>query len=307
MPSIGIIGLGRVGCTLAFALARAGLPLTALASRDQEKARRLVKTLGRSGATEPAAVAAADILHYADLVFLATPDDAIATTCAALPWGYAQCAVHLSGAQTLEVLASASRRGAAVASFHPLNSFPASDPGSLAELELRAEALKGSYIGLSCPDAGGAAILEEIAASIGAGHFYLGEDQRVLYHAAAVMASNFVTTLLSASAELWRQLGIDEDMALRYTAPLLFTTCHNILTLGPLAALTGPLARGDLGTVQKHLGALDALLDNSRTATLYRALAKATLPLALAKGTIDRGCADELLTLLQTEELPCVK
>ena len=302
LKSIGIVGLGRVGAALSFALSRAGLSLCAVASRDTQKAQTLATTIGQAGHRTPQAVAAVDITRWADLVIIATPDDDIAATCALIPWDNTKLAVHCSGAQTLEVLRPASLQGASVGSFHPLNSFARSDLTSLGELDAKAVVLKNSYVGIAASDAPSVELLRLLAHTVGAGHFSIAEENRVLYHVAAVFAANFVHTLLATSLALWRNMGHDTADALRFIGPLLQTASHNALVLGPLAALTGPIARGDSGTVQKHLAALDDLVNNPDTAVLYRTLAKATLPLALAKGTLDATRYHEILTLLQRED-----
>lgn len=307
MKSIGIIGLGRMGAALAYALALKGLPLTALASRDRQKAEKLAKTIGQSTDTHPQVVAIEDMAKQAEIIFIATPDDAIAANCARVTWDASKTAVHLSGAQTLSVLEAASQEGAHVGSFHPLNSFAPSDCARARELYDKALVLKVSYIGLAGSDAECLSLLESLAHTVGAGHFLIAEEHRALYHLTAVMASNFLTTLVATSVQLWQQMGYDAQAALEYMAPLVRSASHNTLELGPVAALTGPIARGDSGTVHKHLRALAELPDTGQTARLYHALAMATLPLAVSKGSLDEARYRQILNLLQTEEQRCVK
>jgi len=302
LKSLGIVGTGRVGAALAYAFSRAGLPLDAVASRDSQKAQALATTIGQAGYRRPQAVASEDITRWADVVIIATPDDTIAAMCALIPWDNTKLAVHCSGAQTLEVLRPASWQGASVGSFHPLNSFARSDLACPGELDEKAGVLKNSYIGIAASDAPSVELLRLLANTTGAGHFSIAEEDRVLYHVAAVFAANFIHTLLATSLGLWRDMGCDTADALRFLGPLLQTASHNALVLGPVSALTGPIARGDSGTVQRHLAALDDLAGNPDTAALYRSLAKATLPLALAKGTLDATRYNEILTLLQRED-----
>jgi len=304
--SIGVVGLGRAGSTIAFALARAGMPLTALASRELGKATAFAETLRASTGTRPIAVAYDDILDYADLVFLATPDDAIRATCERLPWDETKMAVHLSGAQGTDVLHSAFVRGAEVASFHPLNSFPGGEL-SLNTLIGQSENLKRSYFALTCRHDKPNSMLENLANRLGAGYFYIAEEHKAIYHAAAVITSNYLPTLMASAVALWQELGYSEAQALCYAGPLLLTTCQNTLAFGPRAALTGPIARGDLGTIQKHLSALKLLPEVKDAAALYRAMARATLPLAHARGTLTLERLTALENLLQSEELLCEK
>ena len=307
MKSIGIIGLGRIGAALAYALALKGLPLTALASRDAEKAEKLAKTIGQSTNMAPQGVIIEDMAKKAEIIFIATPDDAIAAICARVNWDASKIAVHLSGAQTLAVLDAARQKGAQVGSFHPLNTFAPSNCAKASELYDQTLVLKSSYIGLAGSDAECFWLLAGLADTLGAGYFSISEEHRALYHLAAVMASNFITTLVATSVELWQQMGYDSQAALAYISPLVRAASHNALEIGPVAALTGPIARGDSGTVHKHIEALAKLPDSVHATRLYHALAAATLPLAAAKGSLDEARYRQILNLLQMEEQRCVK
>jgi len=306
LKSIGIIGTGRIGAALAYALALQGLPLTALSSRDFSKAEQLAKTIGQSTDIAPQAVAIVDIARHADIIFIATPDDAIAATCAKVTWDAGKTALHLSGAQTLAVLEFASQSGARLGSFHPLNSFTPSDLCSPHALYEKTLLLRASYVGLTAPDEECLGLLQNLAQAVGAGHFLIAEENRALYHLAAVFAANFLTTLVATSVHLWEKMGYDAPDALTYIAPLVRSASNNTLALGPPAALTGPIARGDSGTVEKHLAALTTLPTGTQMAHLYRSLALATLPLALAKGSIDEVRHQQIKALLQMEEYQCV-
>jgi len=247
-----------------------------------------------------------DIARHADIVFIATPDDAIAATCAKVTWDAGKTALHLSGAQTLAVLEFASQSGARLGSFHPLNSFTPSDLCSPHALYDKTLVLRASFVGLAASDEECLELLQNLAQDVGAGHFLIAEENRALYHLAAVFAANFLTTLVATSVHLWEEMGYDPQAALAYITPLVRSASNNTLALGSAAALTGPIARGDIGTVEKHLAALNALTAGTQMAHLYRSLALATLPLALAKGSIDEVRHQQMKALLQMEEYQCV-
>jgi len=295
-----------VGAALAYALALKGLPLTALASRDASKAERLAKTIGQHTEIAPQAVAIADIARHADIIFIATPDDAIAATCAKVTWDAGKTALHLSGAQMLTVLGAAIQSGAKSGSFHPLNSFTPSDLCSPHALYDKTLVLRASFVGLSASDEECLDLLQNLAQAVGAGHFLIAEENRALYHLAAVFAANFLTTVVATSVHLWGEMGYDPPAALAFITPLVRSASNNTLALGPAAALTGPLARGDSGTVEKHLAALTTLATGTQVSHLYRTLAAATLPIALAKGSITKAHYRQIMTLLQMEEYRCV-
>ena len=125
----------------------------------------------------------------------------------------------------------------------------------------------------------------------------LNAGDKVLYHTAAVFACNYIVTLVKLAADLWQIFGISTAQATKALIPLLRGTVGNIEDIGLPNCLTGPISRGDLGTIRKHLESLGknspSLLDS------YKELGLQTIPIALAKGKIDSEKAKELETLLQ--------
>jgi predicted short-subunit dehydrogenase-like oxidoreductase (DUF2520 family) len=125
----------------------------------------------------------------------------------------------------------------------------------------------------------------------------LKAGDKVLYHAAAVIACNYLVTLVKLATDLWQTFSIPSDQATRALLPLIRGTVHNIDTVGLPQCLTGPIARGDTGTIQKHLAALEQRAP--AIASAYRELGLQTIPIALAKGKIDEEKAKELEALLR--------
>jgi len=145
-------------------------------------------------------------------------------------------------------------------------------------------------------------ILKEMAQKLGGYSIELKPEDKVLYHASAVMACNYLVTLIKLSTDLWQSFGVSRPEAVRALMPLLKGTINNLEKIGIPDCLTGPIARGDKGTVQKHLAALDQ--GDSTVAETYRKLGLLTVPIALAKGKIDKCSADQMISVLDSISRP---
>ncbi len=285
MERVGFVGAGRLGTALARALAAAGWPVVALASRTPASATRLARQLPGAHAV----ATAQEVAARADLVFLTVPDAAIAAVAEAVAWRPGQAVVHTSGADALAPLAAARRQGALVGCLHPLQTFaaPAADP-------------LAPFAGVTCALDGDAALLprlEALVAALGARPLRVPPEARALYHASAALAANALVTLLHLAASLWKTFGIDERTATAALLPLARAAVENVATQGAGAALTGPIARGDAGTVARHRAALAATRPDLLPA--YDALASATVALARAHGHLSAEAATALQRLLE--------
>ena len=277
-----------MGTAVGALAARAGYRVTAVAGRDRLRTERAASRIG----AEVPVLSPREAAGRAELVLLAVPDDAIEAACrelvAARAFARGSLVAHCSGALSSESLDPARRElGCHVASFHPLQSFPT--------IEAALASLPGSY----CFDEGDEAALEaleELGAAIGARCVRIETQHKILYHAAAVMACNYLTGLLDAALTLAAAAQIERQTAWRALEPLIRATVENISKLGAEGALTGPIARGDLGTVSAHLTALDERAPE--LSGLYRALGSWTVDLALRKGSIDETAARALLEAL---------
>ncbi len=268
-PTLGILGMGRVGAALARALVAHGLPLVGLSSRQPELAQPLADELSVP------LLAPAALLERAELVVLAVSDDAIASVAAELaPQAGAaipQAVVHCSGALALEPLEPLAAAGWQVGAWHPLQAFAT-----------RAAAL---HPGITW----GITAAEPLRSTLHAlTHTLEGQPRDVaaadkpLYHAAAVLACNYAITLAAQAVAVLDSCGFSADDALSALLPLLSGNLAGLERVGLPAALTGPLARGDAGTITRHLELLDATHPDA--AALYRACARATLPLLQQRG-----------------------
>jgi predicted short-subunit dehydrogenase-like oxidoreductase (DUF2520 family) len=292
----GFVGAGAAGSALARALAAEGLPIVAVTSRTSARAEALAAAIpGCAAVASPAEVAA-----RTDTLLLAVPDDAIAPVAAGIPWRGGQIAVHLSGAQGIAPLAVAGEHGARVAALHPLLTFPPS-VGELPLAGLKAR-LAGCAWALEAGDQQLAATLAELVRSLGGRPIVLGAEDRVPYHLAAVLASNYVVALLAAAVELWRGFGVAPEDALAALLPLTSAAVENLRTVGLPGALTGPVARGDAGTLAAHLTWLDAHASAdprlAATRDAYLALARLALPVAIEKGALSADAAERVRALL---------
>ncbi len=271
-PSVGIVGAGAVGTALGVAIARAGWPVVAVASRDagrRERFRGLVP--GVRAFVEPAG-----ILDEVELAILAVPDDAIPSVVESMRLYSGQALVHTSGLLGAEVLQPALAAGSQIGAFHPLVSFTS-------DVERSVEAIKGATIALEGDDRL-MGLLADLAEALGAVPVRLPRGSKPAYHAAAMLASGGLVALLDAIVSLGAAAGMDERGSLAVYGRLVEQTLANARAIGVNAALTGPIARGDAGTVEAHLAALERLAPDA--VELYLAAARRELRLAEDRRTL---------------------
>jgi predicted short-subunit dehydrogenase-like oxidoreductase (DUF2520 family) len=281
---VGFIGAGKVGNALAIKLNARSYNVAAVASRTFASAEKLAQMVTgcQSFGTLQAAVDAAD------LVFITTPDGVIGQVASQLKWRPGQCVVHCSGADSTLVLEPAKQMGAQTGAFHPLQTF--------AGIKQAVDNLPGSTFAIEAEEPL-SSTLKQMAEDLGGYWIELKAGDKVLYHASAVIACNYLITLTKLATDLWQSFGIPRKDAVRALMPLLKGTLNNLENIGIPDCLTGPIARGDTGTVQKHLAALDTAAPF--VAETYRELGLKTIPISLSKGKIDESQAEELRALLE--------
>ncbi len=272
--TIALIGPGRAGTTLALALTDHGYRVVGVAGRAPDASSTRIAAI----ALDAPARLASEVGTGAAIVIVATPDHAIASaaSAAAPSLEHGALVFHLAGSQNLDVfegmLETRSDAGLRVASLHPLQTFPSTSDGI--------ERLYGSWAAVA-----GDPQIMAIATELGLRTVEVEPNDRARYHAAAVVASNHVIALLGQVARLAASAGVPFDAFL----PLVQTSVENGFGLGPARALTGPVARGDLRTVQAHLQALDP---SERDA--YRALAREASKLAERRDDALQRLLDDL-------------
>jgi len=280
---VGIIGAGRVGAVLGAALAAAGHDVVAAAGLSAASAERAARLLPGTPLLH-----ADEVVAAADLLVLAVPDDTLPGLVAGLAetgaWRRGQLAFHTSGAHGLAVLAPAQLEGVLPLALHPAMTFTGAPED--------VDRLVGAPFGVtSRPEH--RAVAETLVLEMGGEPFYVDESDRGLYHAALVTGANHLVTLVAEAADLLRTAGV-EDPA-RVLTPLLTAALDNGLRRGD-RGLTGPVSRGDVGTVANHLETLNDRAPASVAA--YVAMAQRTTERALGAGRLKRHEAAPLLDLL---------
>jgi predicted short-subunit dehydrogenase-like oxidoreductase (DUF2520 family) len=280
---VGVVGPGRAGVALGRALMAAGHEVVAASAISEQSIERVRAHFPTAIVCEPA-----EVLASSDLVLLTVPDDAIP----GLVDGLAQTGapyegrllMHASGRYGISVLEPATQRGALPLALHPVMTF--------AGREDDVDRINGVSFGVTAPELL-LPVAEALVIEMGGEPVVIAEEHRELYHAALASAANHIVTLVSESADLLRHVGAENPG--RLLAPLLSAALDNALRLGD-AGLTGPVARGDSGTLAGHVAALEAASPRARAA--YLALARLTADRALAAGLIRPADAERLLEVL---------
>ncbi len=290
MPVLNVIGCGRVGRALARLWREHGVfDLGEINDHTAEKSCAAVAFIGGGRAC-------AEIAHMraADVWLLAPPDDRIAACCDELSSSATLAAgnivFHCSGALPSGILAAAVARGAAVASVHPLKTF--ADAAAAAK----------TFAGTSCAVEGETAALSVLKPAferIGANLFQIDASAKTLYHAASVLVCNDLTALLETGARCFEAAGLSRADAMRMVEPLVRETLDNVFRMGTTAALTGPVARGDVEVVKRQLSALSTA--DARLDAVYRSLGVIAAELAAAQGKVGAAALAEITALLKND------
>ncbi len=265
---IGFIGAGCVGTAFGMYLAEKGFDLRGYCSRSRASAEKAARLSGsRQYQSER------ELLDDVDILFITTADGQIKAVCDSLSEkGYlrrGQLIVHMSGALSSAVLRSAREKGCFTYSLHPIQSF-ADSAKALADLPETFFSLEG--------DAERIGILEDMLRKTGNPFFTIDAEQKVLYHAATCIFSNYLTALVEEGLQMFAAAGIRSDVGLKAVLPLICGTIDNIALLGTEKALTGPIARGDVDTVQRHLQSIGRELPNKLV--FYKVMSVSALALA---------------------------
>jgi predicted short-subunit dehydrogenase-like oxidoreductase (DUF2520 family) len=280
---VGVVGAGRVGAVLGAALAQAGHRVVAVSAVSDASRRRVDDLLPGTPVMSPP-----EVLAAAELVLLTVPDDVLPALVDGLAgtgdFHAGQLVAHTSGRYGVRVLDSATRLGVLPMALHPAMTFT----GRREDLAR----LVGACFGVTAPEPL-RPIAEALVLEMGSDPQWVEEEQRVLYHAALAGGANHLATLVNESVDLLRLCGVEEPA--RLLAPLLGAALDNALRSGD-AALTGPVARGDAGTVAAHVRELR--LVSPDTAAAYVAMARLTADRALAAGLLKPEAAEALLDVL---------
>ena len=283
MLKLGFIGAGTVGTALAVKLNSSGYQIVTVFSRSRQSAQSFTEAI--PGCQLSASIQ--EVADTAELIFITTPDDVISSVASQIEWRPGQYVVHCSGADSTDILEYAWARGAHTGVFHPLQTF--------ASLTQALENIPGTTFAIEAEEPL-LTILKTMATDLQGNWVELKASDKVLYHAAAVISCNYLVTLIKLATDLWQIFNVPPQQSAQALLPLIKGTINNIESVGIPDALTGPIARGDSGTIRKHIAALEksapALINT------YLDLGLQTIPIALAKGKINQAQAREMESIL---------
>ena len=281
--TVGVVGAGRVGTTLGAALVLAGHTVVAASGTSRPSVQRAERRLP-GVPLRPAD----EVVAAADLVLLTVPDDALSRLVEGLAevgaWRPGQLVVHVSGAHGIAVLEPATRAGALPLALHPAMTFTGRDEDL--------DRLLGVSFGVTAPDLL-RPVAEVLVVEMGGEPVWIAEEFRPLYHAALVVGANHLVTVVTEAMDLLAKAGVERPGVM--LGPLVGAALDNALRSGD-AALTGPVVRGDAGTVALHLETLRDAAPESVAA--YLAMARRTADRALAAGRLPAEAAETLLDVL---------
>jgi len=285
--NIGFIGAGKVGRALGGALHNKGYQVSAVCSRTKQSASFMAALIPGCHVFENSS----QVANACDLVFVTTPDGVILDVAETTSWTSGQMVVHTSGADSREILEAAASAGALTGVFHPLATI--SSTGNVANpFDGITVTIEAEFPLLQT--------LENLSHALGAQTLRLRQEDRALYHASAVFVSNYVCALADIACGLWEEMGFDRKQAEKALLPLLQGAVHNIKTAGLPDCLTGPISRGDTGTLVKHIDALEKLCDP--LSSTYRTLGMHTVDIAMKKGSITTEQAHDITSILIKQE-----
>jgi predicted short-subunit dehydrogenase-like oxidoreductase (DUF2520 family) len=290
---IGIVGVGKVGTAIGILLAEAGYTIHFISSTNAEKLSHAVEEMKKaSGGKE--SISSTDPLPHAkevDILFITTPDrvigDVAKDTVERGGIREGQLVVHMSGSLTSDVLSPVRGVGAYAASLHPLQSF--------ADYIQAQKNIPGSIFCLE-GDPETKSALKEIITVLKGKEVEVPKEEKPLYHAGAVVASNYLVSLIWAALMMYEIIGLDNESAITALMPLIEGTLKNIRALGAPRALTGPIARGDVETIKDHLEAIGKKAPHLMD--FYRVMGDLTVSAAEKNQSAPKELLDKIRSLL---------
>ncbi len=287
--NIGFIGAGKVGTAFGRYLYEHGVPVSGFFDRHPEKVSRACNQTQSTACRN-----AIEVAKISRIVLITTRDDQIAGMCRFLCDQGAIAAGHLvghmSGAHDTGILSPAVEKGAATFSLHPLQAF-ADEKKAMADLPDTFFSLEGSDQRLEA--------IEHILKKLGNPYFKIASEHKTLYHLAACILSNYLVTLADFGLAALEKSGIEGKQGFRAMLPLIQGTIDNIVEMGTSSALTGPIARGDTSTLERHLQALET--DGLQgLKEFYAFMGLKTLDLARRKLLTDSKKADEIHHIMKS-------
>ena len=270
--NIGFIGIGKMGKALALALASHDYRVTACYTRSHTSTAEFNYLLPRCVITNTPQ----EVFDQTNLVFITIPDDFIQSYVQDLVVNENQAIVHCSGSLPRSILSNANHQGRFTGMFHPYQTLAGIDSS-----EAAAERLSGITFAI---DAEGWLLdqLVDFGESLDSRTIHVPSSDLGIYHSSAVLTCGFLVTLLHCAISLWEEMGHNKDDAMKAILPLAKSTLSNVENSGVLPSMTGPIYRGDIVTIEKHISSLVAR--TPEIVDVYTSLFQASLPIAQQLG-----------------------
>ena len=281
---IGFIGAGQLAVPVAWSLARAGFQVVGAASRSRASAEKFAAGIAGARAYDNAQ----NLVEESDLVVIAVPDDAIAPITRSLAWQKRHSVVHCSAATEVSALSAAAEQGASTGGFHPLQTFT--------NAEAAMQTLPGCAAAIEAEDQSLLDLLWAMATALGCKPFRLPAGARPLYHASGSFAGSFLVRLMNDALDLWEAFGVDREQAFQALMPLTKGTVAALEANGPVKSLAGPIARADVGTVERHIAAVREKAPE--LLPTYLDLARRSVAISQGKGGASKEKLEALRVLL---------
>ncbi len=281
-----IIGLGMVGTAIGHLLKKSGHEIIAISDKSAAALKNALPYTGAKAFRDPKKA-----VMEADCILITTPDDNIRSACNKIANSKLvkeKFVFHMSGAGGIDLLDSAKEAGAFIASIHPLQSF--------SSINTAINNIPGSIFGITA-DKRAKKLSEIIVRDLSGIPIFITPAQKPLYHAAACIASNYMVSLLNVVESIYESIGISKTNARKAYLPLIYGTLKNVENSGSISALTGPIARGDAGTIKKHIAAIEKT--QPQYSSLYSTLGLIAVDIAQKKGTLSSKQAKIINELLK--------
>ena len=288
MLRMNFIGCGQVGKTLAALWQRGGhIMIGDIVNQSLNSAQTAVDVINAGKAVDKLVN-----MTCADVYMIGCSDDAIESCSQQLAQSgllkAGDIVFHCSGAQPASLLSACQDAGATIASIHPIKSF--------ADIDLAIQSFSGTYCGME-GDEPALQALKPLFEAIGAQLIKISSENKSLYHAASVIACNYLVALQELSINTFAQAGVEREQAMAILQPIVKGTVENIFTLGTVSSLTGPISRGDRDIISQQLTAISEW--NSDFSTVYRQLGLISVDLTEKKQQIDADKIKEIRALLR--------
>lgn len=298
---IAVIGAGRLGTAIGYFIAEKkekNIKIVSVSAPTKKTINRAKKIFGGYKENILFTNSNASAAEKANTIFICTPDDIISKACESIynirkNTDKRRTIIHFSGSKSLKELEAAEKRGDYIASMHPLKSF-ASVRGAI-------ETLKGTEYGITYIDKKGEDIIKLLVKVLGGNSIFVKDDTKPIYHAAACISSNYLVALIDYAVYINKKIGISQEQSTRGLMSLIEGTVDNIRQMGTKKSLTGPIARGDIGTIREHLNIFKKFLNKEDT-EIYKVMGRKTAYIARENDWINEDAYNELIKLLRDQK-----